>query len=112
MKVFDMDGQLVVGKVEDSIGICSEGGGGAVVNPATKQVADIPVYLCAVLPGGNITGIRDALHSGHNRSGWYAEFVSRGRKDSSALAAAALPSILGTWWWLPLMGLLAMAVVS
>lgn len=100
MSVFDIDGQLVVGEVEDSINLCSEGGGGAVVNPATKQVADIPVYLCAVLPGGNVSSINKAYVNGHNGSAWYAELDMRGSASSSAGSPTAVSPSQGAWWLL------------
>lgn len=105
-----MDGHLVLGEVQNSIGVCSEGGGGAVTNASTKQIADIPLYMCAVLPGGNLKNISAALikHE-YNMPGAFRTLDLRG--VSSALPAALLPSHMGAWWWLPLVGSVAMAVV-
>lgn len=111
--VFNMDGQLVVGKVEDWISYCSKGGGGAVANPGTQKiVGDVPVYLCAPLPGQNLGNITTALMKDqHDAPGYYRVLISRS-STSSALAAAMLPSQMGAWWWVPLLGSVALTMIS
>lgn len=110
LECFSMDGQLVLGEVQDSVSVCSLGGGGAVVNASTHKIVDIPIYLCAVLPRGSISNVTAALAKHQSdKPGSYRMLDTRG--SSSALTTALLPSHMGAWWWLPLLGSVAVAVV-
>lgn len=108
------DGYLIVGRVENWISYCSEGGGGAISSQATKDiVGDVPAYLCAVMPGSNSSTVGSALYGGQsmsNSTGWYTVLDSI-TSESSALATAVLPSQMGAWWWIPLLASVAIAVV-
>lgn len=110
--VFDRDGVLVVGKVEDWISYCSKGGGGAVSNPGTRKiVGDVPVYLCAVLPGSKIGPVNSNLMvEQYDAPGYYRVLLGRS-SASSAPPGALLPSQMGAWWWLPFVGSVALAII-
>ncbi|EKC98534.1 hypothetical protein A1Q2_07130 [Trichosporon asahii var. asahii CBS 8904] len=107
---FDEDGQIILGKVQDSIDVCSKAGGGAIVNTSTNAIADLPFYLCALLPGSSLDNLTKTLTEEMNtKPGAYRMLDTRG--SSAALTTALPPSQMGAWWWLPLLGSVALAAI-
>lgn len=108
-------GQIVIGRVDNWIDYCSEAGGAAISKPATKKiVGDTPVYMCTPLPGSNLSAVRSALLVGSesNATGWFGVLSGISSNRNSAHPAAFLPSQMDAWWWLPLLGSMAIAVIA
>lgn len=117
MRGFDgSDGMLVAGDLDGFLDWCSAGGGAVISNPScTKEYTDVPMYMCAVLPQSSLTNVSVALRRGHNKSdNWMITGFSRGgsRSPCSYSHAAYLCPLWGAWWFLPLLGSLALAVIS
>lgn len=103
-------GYLVIGNVSDSIAACSRAGGGAYVNESTADITHLPVYCC----GGFATeGDLEAVTSEYKKmnQSWNpgppAWFLA-----VSVNAANAASPLLGGWWWVPLLGSVALSVLS
>lgn len=113
---YDLQGQLVAGNVSSFLDLCAEAGGGIVSSPCTKSFTDVPVYLCATLPKSTTLNVSRILRGGHNDSDdWVVMGVSSGNDRtpcSKSCANALLPSKLGAWWFIPLLGSVALAVIS
>lgn len=127
---FPSNGVLVVGNVTDSGAICSAAGGGIYLNDAAVQRItnqSIPMYFCGLLTWftrDNQTVAYNAIVGNYSSespnknlaTGPYNVVWTVGgqfdKPKSGALSLAPLGGALGSWWWMPVVGALAAAVVG
>lgn len=132
---FPSDGVLVIGNVTNSGAICSAAGGGIYLNDAVVQRVtnqSIPMYFCGLLRwSGNKIGMSEnqtvafkAIVGNYSSesptknlaTGPYNVVWTVGgqfdKPNSGALSLAPLGGALGSWWWMPVVGALAAAVVE
>lgn len=100
-------GYLVIGNASDSIAACSRAGGGAYVNDSTADITDLPVYCCCGFEKESdleaLTHEYRQLNQSWNPGPptWFL----------AVQVSSALPQ-LGPWWWMPLLGGVALSMLS
>lgn len=110
----NLEGAIVAGNVSSFLDLCSKGGGGVFSSPCTKEYTDVPVYLCATLPHSTTSNITRALQEGSKSDDWLMTglYTGTSRTPCSASHATALyAATMGAWWFVPLLGSVALAVV-
>lgn len=133
-------GAVILGKLEDSWRICSAAGGGA-LSLDVSSVANVSAYFCGILDGAVDAAAGDLANSSSSIAGFYQNYLhtdvatgpfklisyhaaasrqaasQQAASSQAAVSQGATPqssgrrSALGSWWWVPLAGAIAAAVV-